>query len=118
MWKDYGPFRPDIGVLITGEPGIPETKWWNCWFLKYHYWKWVVFKIPDKISAVGGYRVGFIPGDGKPKLNSTVLRQDSFQVRIGREDCTFFALDRTGQEVNIVQATGPLLSKQFNIPAL
>lgn len=87
------------GLAVRGDEKVPATTWWNKPLLVLFVWKTVqVFEVP---AGEGPYRVGFIPLSGKAEVRDEPVTGRRFAVRIGREDCRFFALDDHGSEIDL-----------------
>ncbi|MBI2038240.1 MAG: hypothetical protein HYT15_04970 [Candidatus Magasanikbacteria bacterium] len=87
-WKKVD--RVDKGITITGNHGVPPTRWWNHWWLALFGWKTIVtFSLPDEV-ATSGYRVGFTTKDGKSWCKRTIAHDKFFSMKIGYEDCKFW----------------------------
>lgn len=98
MWQEFS--GKVTGTMITGDRDVPATYWWNVPLLILFFWRTVqVFEVP---SGVTKYQVGFIPFEGQPKLREKPVTTPEFAVRIGREDCRFFALDMRGVELPLI----------------
>jgi hypothetical protein len=88
------------GVHVHGDKDVKPTRWWRHLFLALWGWKTVaVFEVEDPHAATDGYRIGFVPFNGPAKLRERVCVDRCFRMKIGREDCTFFAVDRSGKEI-------------------
>jgi len=98
VWKKFDPSAIK-GTKMPGDRDVPPTTWWNVLWLKFFVWKSVAtFKVVSQ-DAKRGYRLGYKAHDGTCRLLSKVLHDDEIAVRMGREDCTFFAIDADGQEI-------------------
>ena len=99
-WKRFE--GPDIrGTLIMGDDSAPPTKWWNHLWLALWGWKTVVvFQVPRE-AIERGYRVGYRPFDGKTMLEEKPNYDKSFRMKVGREDCVFFAVMKTDSEATL-----------------
>ncbi len=94
------------GVKVGGDPKSPPTHWWNWFYLAKFGWKTVaVFKLKNPEDAARGYRIGYKPttGDatGETRVKSEVQTSFGFRMKVGYEECTFFAVDRNDAEVPI-----------------
>lgn len=88
------------GFPVEGDKSVAPTTWWRHIFLALWGWKTVVvLEVEDPHAAADGYRIGFIPFRGTPQLKQKVLVDRCFRMKVGREDCTFFAVDRSGREI-------------------
>jgi hypothetical protein len=103
MWKR---FKGQIkGTLVEGDPSVRATTIWNWLLMKLWGWKTVAVFAVGVGDAEHGYRIGYLPmknGDtlvGQARLNIEIFPDLFFRVRIGREPCTFFALNLSGAEI-------------------
>lgn len=88
------------GVQVHGDKEVKPTRWWRHLFLALWGWKTVaVFEVEDPHAAADGYRIGYLPFRGPAKLQERVLVDRCFKMKVGHEDCTFFALNRSGKEI-------------------
>jgi hypothetical protein len=95
-WEKLVRHPPDLcGVLLSGDPTVMPTRWWNEWLIPL-FWKQVTVLELPLAAAQRGYHLGFIPTgtDGIPRATRDVLRHRQIRVRHGREDCVFFATSR------------------------
>lgn len=97
MWKKFDASGIG-GTFVKGDPRVWRTRWWLLPLLLLVWKKRAVFKV-SALDAMAGYRIGYKPAAGPARLRETVTHHLSFQVRIGREDCTFFAIGQRGYEV-------------------
>lgn len=88
------------GTPVDGDLTAPPTRWWNHLFLALWGWRAVaVFKVGEA-DAAAGYRVGYKPSTGGPaKLKTHASHAPSFRMKVGRDDCTFFAVGPGGKEI-------------------
>ncbi len=106
MWNRHqGEVR---GIRVEGDKLVSPTKWWNHLYLALWGWKTVtVFEVSDE-DARRGYRLGYLPFDGKAMVESKVNHDRQFRMKNGYEDCTFFAFaPADGKEValNVIART-------------
>ena len=93
-WKKY---RGEIrGVLIAGDKCSAPTRWWNILFLLMLGWPMRSILVNLSSNPV---RVGYRDMNGKTMLTTECVQGRKFCVRIGHEDCTFFAVNSRGEEV-------------------
>lgn len=97
-WKLFR--KPIRGVRVSGDMDMPPTTKWNFWRVMRKWRKQAVFEV-DLTASREGYRVGFRTEDGVAKIKDGVFHEPYFTMRIGREPCNFFAIDRDGYEVSI-----------------
>lgn len=97
-WEPYK--KNIVGTRVEGDPGQPETNWWNHLLLIRRWTKLAVFRVKPQVAGTG-FRIGFKNFAGKAYLLDEVLNTVTFAVRLGREACTFFALDLEGIETPI-----------------
>jgi len=104
-WKKFD--GKAVGVKVEGDSNVRPTTFVNRPYMQWFGWKTVaVFRVSAEI-AKAGYRWGYIPtanglAIGVPMLSVEVFHDKVFRVRVGREDCTFFAVDADGKEVGLV----------------
>ena len=96
-WKVYN-VRKILGTFVSGDPSVPPTRWWSHLFLLLFWWKMKTIFFARTLCE---YRVGYIPQDGKPRLRAKPVGVKMFAVRNGREDRTFFAVNKNGEEVKL-----------------
>jgi hypothetical protein len=105
MWKRFqGKIQ---GIHVDGDAESPPTEWWNHLYLALWGWKVVtVFEVTEE-AAMSGYRIGYLPFDGKAMLESAMNHDRRFRMKIGHEACTFFAIapDGTEAELKVVSRT-------------
>jgi len=100
MWRKFD-HKGIVGTRVYGDTRVASTNLFNWLYMKFWGWKTaIVFHVGDE-SARCGYRIGYQPIIGNARLNTTVFHDKVFRVRIGREDCVFFAVDRDLQEVSL-----------------
>ena len=88
------------GARVEGDPGAPKTRWWNAWILRRYFWKKVAILRPQIPLGTTHYRIGFRTASGQASIMDRMVTGVQFAMRIGHEDCTFFALSRTdGHEI-------------------
>jgi hypothetical protein len=94
------------GVLVRGDPNVASTNLLN-WAYMVHMGGWktaAVFRVAPT-DAICGYRIGYRPSNpdqwiiGKERILAELHTSELFRVRIGREDCTFYAVGRDGKEI-------------------
>ena len=107
-WKKIHTSRrnPIKGTLAAGDPSQPPTRWWNHLWLLWFSWEHIVFGVQEE-AANGGYRVGYKAG-GVAMVYGKVFHDTRFRVRIGHEDCKFFALDAKGKEIHGIKLLAQL----------
>lgn len=102
MWKRYrGKIR---SLCVEGDKTAPPTTWWNHLYLALWGWKVVtVFEVSVEEAKLG-YRIGYLPVNGKAMIESRVNHDRRFRVKNGHEACTFFAiaLDGTGVALKMI----------------
>lgn len=106
-WRLYGwvSFTGQAkGRLVEGVSEAPPTrsKVQNLW-LKLFGWKRVsVFRVPEE-HVRSGYHVGYKPTTDVTATSVCMLVSHSreFGMKIGHEDCVFFAVTRLGFEIPI-----------------
>lgn len=97
MWKKFDASGIG-GTSVKGDPRVWRTRWWLLPILVFVWKKRAVFAVSG-LDAIYGYRIGYKPAFGPARLNDHHVHESEFQVRIGREDCAFFALTLKGNEV-------------------
>jgi len=96
-WRPY--HGTAHGTRVEGDATVWATRWWNAWFLRRFHWKKIAILRPQ-IAHGTHYRIGFRTTDGQAFVMDRMVTDAQFAVRIGHEDCTFFALSKTdGHEV-------------------
>lgn len=89
MWKKI---ELDSGTAVEGNKSAPPTRWWNHLWLALFGWKIVVtFRVP-KTLAESGYYIGYSPIMGGAMYNTEICHDEHFSMKVGHEDCKFFAL--------------------------
>ena len=96
MWKEV--LFKYRGVRVEGDKKVPPTRWWNYHLLLWWGWKTVAVLQVSPEDAKRGYQIGFRASNGEAKIMEQSVFHRRFRMRIGREDCTFFAL-KDGQEI-------------------
>ncbi|MBI4449644.1 hypothetical protein HY634_01160 [Candidatus Uhrbacteria bacterium] len=81
------------GSKIEGDATAWSTQWWNAWFIQRLWKKLVVFR-PQTLPNTP-YRIGFRTHDGRSFVMDRMITDAQFAMRVGHEDCTFFALSKT-----------------------
>ncbi len=96
------PVAKDIkGIFVEGDKKMPPTagNLFQRWQLKN---KWNVVSILAPINPTeGGYYIGFKNFRGEVFLREKSIDDWEFGVLNGYEDCTFFALDLNGKEIEL-----------------
>jgi len=96
-WVSF-PTPPPTGVLIVGDNSTAPTEWWS--HILNTYEATAVFSVPPR-QAVEGYHLACTVFNGESFLQKRISHDPFFQVRVGREDCRFFALDQDSLPVEI-----------------
>ena len=79
------------GILVPGDKLAPPTRWWNHWFLVLFGWKTVAtFRVGTSI-AKNGYSVGYTTDKGVSWQSGETCHDQFFSLKVGHEDCVFFA---------------------------
>ncbi len=63
----------------------------------------MVFRVSSHQQAEAGYRVGYIAHDGTCRVCGNILYGVEFAVRIGRENCAFFAVNLQEEQIRLRQ---------------
>lgn len=87
-----------VGINVEGDPSMPHTKWWNILWLLFFGWQKVVVM---RVNTAHTYHVGYRDFRGKTMLCDERMWKNYFRAKVGREDCTFFAVNEHGREVNL-----------------
>jgi hypothetical protein len=96
-WKKY--VGPEVrSTLVMGDEGSPPTRWWNHLWLALWGWKTTVVFQVQREAVERGYRVGYRSFDGNSMIEDVVNFDRQFRVKIGHEDCAFFAIMKNGLE--------------------
>ena len=84
------------GTLIEGDKHAAPTRLWNILFLR-------LLGRPMRAVLVNlseePVRIGYRDFRGKTMLTTNFISDRTFCMRIGHEDCTFFAVNAKGEEV-------------------
>jgi len=89
------------GTRAKGDKTVPPTRWWNHLYLLLFRWRKVtVYLVPEEYTS---YRVGYKPETGPARILEEPLNSRRFAVRNGFEDCVFFAIDRDGHEIILLE---------------
>lgn len=89
------------GTRVDGDPNVWATRPWNAWFLRRFRWKKIVILQPQ-VPAGTHYRIGYRTVDGQAFVMDRMVTDAQFAMRLGHEDCTFFALSKTdGLEISL-----------------
>lgn len=102
-WMQWEPYRGTAqGIKVPGDPEMAPTGnlFHNGW-MKFFGWKTVVVITVDQESAHVGYRFGYIPFRGTPKLHSSVHHGTSVRARVGHEDPIFILIREDGKEAKV-----------------
>lgn len=99
MWHRYVIGDAPQGITVEGDKNALPTRWWNLRWMIERGWKTVVVL---EAQTRKKFRVGFYPKTGEKKIWSVPLHGHRFHVLVGREDCTFFAIDEKNNEVPLV----------------
>ncbi|MBU0540081.1 hypothetical protein KKF59_03225 [Patescibacteria group bacterium] len=112
-WKKYEG-QELYGTPVEGDKNASPTKWWNHLWLVLNGWKTVaVFRVSQEATE-RGYRVGYVPFDGSAVVNSVVNYHREFRMRVGHEDCVFFAVMTDGREAPLkLMARADISDKLF-----
>ena len=98
------------GILVRGDKRVAPTNLFN-WRFMVHQGGWkmmAVFRLANLAEATKGYRIGYRPSNseqwivGKERVLPELRTSEFFRMRIGHEDCTFYAVDREGNELGLV----------------
>jgi hypothetical protein len=116
-WKKFPSALAMHGTLVRGDQHAPPTKWWNIlWLILFGWTKVAVLRV-ETVPAEGWY-IGFRDFAGKQQMRMVPIMQNEIRMRIGREDCTFFATTKDVTEIPLqcisvqekfVPSTAPLL---------
>lgn len=107
-WKSYdGSIK---GTRVEGDSSVPSTygdlqhSWLrllrHLWLFLF-VWKAVAVFHVSYEDVRKGYRIGFVPLTGDAKIMKKLVHDRGFRVRRGGEDCTFFAVDPDGREIEL-----------------
>lgn len=89
------------GTKVPGDPNVPATWRRFTWFFRRFLWKKAVVLRPE-VPPDTRYRIGFRNAWGDAFVADQMSVHERFAMRIGREECTFFALNRSdGIEVSL-----------------
>lgn len=106
------------GTNVGGDPTAPPTRWWNHLYLALIGWKMVSIFEVSPATATLGYRVGFLPQNGKAMVKQEVCHDEKFAMKNGHEECTFFVIDTNDGVVapRIVLRTTVSEARHMRIP--
>jgi hypothetical protein len=98
------------GILVRGDRKVAPTTLFNWWGMVHRggWRKTAVFRIANLADADKGYRVGYRPSNpeqwiiGKERVLPELRTNEFFRMRIGHEDCAFYAVDRERKELELV----------------
>lgn len=96
-WSKFS--RAVEGRLIKGDKTVPPTTKWNYYWLRWFVWKRVVVFEVDREAAGRGFRVGFKKPDGEAEVCLATCYSHRYKMRLGHEDCIFFAVNEQGREI-------------------
>lgn len=94
-WKKFN--YKVSGVKVNGDPTMPATHWWNIIFLLFYWKKVAIFQVKSADTPTP-YMVGFKAANGNQKICTKILTAPKFGVKIGKEGCTFFAIETSGDK--------------------
>ncbi len=97
-WKKH-PKPVTRGTLVMGDDMAMPTRWWNHWALATFGWKTVAILEARSKDVFPGFKP--ITGDIAYVSTERLREGNRFRMRIGREACTFFAIDLSGNEVRV-----------------
>ena len=87
-------------ITIVGDPSTPATKWYNHWWLILFGWKTTIqITVADKYYTTG-WKIGFRDFNGRCWIGQRTL-YSAVRVKVGRENCEWFAFDKNGQWINL-----------------
>lgn len=103
-WRLF--LEPIEGTPIDGDLTQPRTRWWNHLYLALWGWKMtIVFEVNSSDAAIG-YQVGYKPSTGGPAQLKTIVSHDKyFRMKLGREDCRFYAIGPEWREIPLKVVT-------------
>lgn len=91
-WHPYHGGARD--TKVPGDPTVLATRRWLTWFFCRFVWKNAVVLRPE-VEAGTRYRIGFRNAWGDAFVADQMSVHERFAMRIGREECAFFALNRS-----------------------
>jgi len=98
MWRRT--HRTYLGIIVPGDKTVPPTRWWNHLWLLLWGWKCYAFFSVRYVPS-DGYFVGFRDFTEKTMIQSVKQTSPEFRVRIGYEDCEFFAINAKGKPIDL-----------------
>ena len=104
-WRKIEPFS-GTGVLVQGDRwALPSTSFEPLmWIVRPLWTKKAALRLRNPEDAKRGYRVGFRNIWGETQVLDEIQYDRGFQMRVGREDVVFFALDLSGNEIPLERA--------------
>lgn len=90
----WHPYRGGArGTKVPGDPTTWRTRQWLTWFFRRFVWKKAVVLRPEVQSGTH-YRIGFRNAWGDAFVADQMSAGARFAMRLGYEECVFFALNR------------------------
>ena len=96
-WKPFTAFEAK-GTPVRGDANVAATKWWNHPWLVLFGWTTVAVLRPETAPSEDWY-IGYRDFTGKQHLRMTPIFASAVRMKIGREDCTFFAVTKDKKEI-------------------
>jgi hypothetical protein len=84
------------GTKVSGDPTTWKTRRWLMWLLRRFVWKKAVVLRPE-VKMGTRYRIGFRNAWGDAFVADQMSADQQFAMRLGHEECTFFAINRHGE---------------------
>jgi len=109
MWSALGKSASYNGILVPGDPDLPEPRWWHAWWPGYRSKrKIVVFEV----QADQPYFVGYRDARGQVFLRVEHLIGTHFNVLARPDDRIYFALNEHDIPVKISRVACKTCSEQ------
>jgi hypothetical protein len=83
------------GLMVEGDKTVAKTNVFTHLFLLLWGWKTVVVfqdATPNQLGLACGFKVGYRDFKGRSNLGQETVKANGFRMKIGYEDCAFFAV--------------------------
>jgi hypothetical protein len=96
--------REGVGTYINGDKDASPTRPWNRWYLSLFGWKTVV--VLEVQEELDGYYLGYVDVTGTAMVLTKPITSRRIGMKVGHEDCWFFALTDWEDPASEVQFIG------------